>query len=165
MVLQCVATFSNFVIITKTECSFLSQQIAMPVRKRDGFLSPNRISELVWDSDSEEAGPSSDCIIYLGKGILWIFRQVIKYLCFRYSSFNWQRKYYVETLDSSSWKIYLKWWRKGKERKENIVSEILRKYGVRVKWDDISDTTTPRRNSTHLHAEISCEYIRPETET
>jgi len=42
----------------------------MSVRKRAGFLSPNRIYELVWDSESEEAGASSDCIIYLGNRIL-----------------------------------------------------------------------------------------------
>ena len=39
----------------------------MSVRKRVGFLSPNRLSELVWDSESEEAGVSSDRIIYLAK--------------------------------------------------------------------------------------------------
>ena len=76
---------SSFVIITQTECSFLSQQIAMSVRRRAGFLSPNRISELVWDSESEEVGASGDCIIYLGNGILCIFRQLLKYLCFSYS--------------------------------------------------------------------------------
>ena len=38
----------------------------MSVRKTAGFLSPNRISELVWDSEWEETGASSDCIIYLG---------------------------------------------------------------------------------------------------
>jgi hypothetical protein len=74
----------------------------MSVRKKAGFLSPNRISELVWDSESEEAGSSSDCIIYLGNGILCIFRQLLKYPCFSYSFFDGLRKYYVETLDSSS---------------------------------------------------------------
>jgi len=78
MAFQCVTTCSNFVIITQTEYSFLSQQIAMSVRKRAVFLSPNQISELVWDSESEEAGASSDCIIYLGNGILCIFRQLLK---------------------------------------------------------------------------------------
>jgi len=57
----------------------------MSVHKRAGFLSPNKISEIVWDSDSEEAGVSSDSIIYLGNGILCIFRQPLKYLCFSYS--------------------------------------------------------------------------------
>jgi len=52
----------------------------MSVRKRAGFLSPNRISEMVWDSESEEEGASSDCITYLGNGILYIFRQLLKYL-------------------------------------------------------------------------------------
>jgi len=69
----------------------------MSVFKRARFLSSNRISELVWDSESEEAGASSDCIIYLGNGILCIFRQLLKYLCFSYSFFNGLRKYYVET--------------------------------------------------------------------
>jgi len=102
MALQCVATCSNFVIITWTEYSFLSQQIVMSVRRRAGFLSQNRVSELVWDSESEEAGASSECIIYLGTGIFCIFRQLLKYLCFSYFLFDGLRKYYVETLDSSS---------------------------------------------------------------
>jgi len=51
----------------------------MSVRKTGGFLSSNLISELVWDSESEEAAASSDCIIYLG-----IFRQPLKYLYFSY---------------------------------------------------------------------------------
>ena len=108
MAFQCVATCSSFVIITQTECSFLSQQIAMSVCKRAGFLSPNRISELVWDSEREEVGASSDCIIYLGNGILCIFRQLLKYLCFSYPFFDGLRKCYVETLDSSSRNIYCK---------------------------------------------------------
>jgi len=64
MAFQCVTTCSNFVIISQTEYSFLSQQSAMPVRKRAGFLSPNQIYELVWDSESEEVGALSDCNIY-----------------------------------------------------------------------------------------------------
>ena len=74
MAFQCVATCSNFVIITQTECSFLSQQIVMSVRKSAWFLSPSRISELVWDSESEEAGASSNNIIYLGNRNLYIFK-------------------------------------------------------------------------------------------
>jgi hypothetical protein len=62
-----------------TEYSFLSQQSAMSVRKRARFLSPNRISELFWDSEIEGAGASSDTIIYLGNSILCIFRQPLKY--------------------------------------------------------------------------------------
>jgi len=65
----------------------------MSVRKRAGFLSPNRISEMVWDSESEEARASSNCIIYLGNGILCIFRQPLKYLCFSYSFLDEIRKY------------------------------------------------------------------------
>jgi hypothetical protein len=34
----------------------------MSVLKRAGFLSPNRIFELAWDSESEKAGASSDII-------------------------------------------------------------------------------------------------------
>jgi hypothetical protein len=41
----------------------------MSVPKKAELLSPNLISELVWDSESEEAGTSSDCIIYLGNRI------------------------------------------------------------------------------------------------
>jgi len=72
----------------------------MSVRKRAGFLSPNRLSELVWDSESEEAGASSDCIIYLGNRILRIFRQQLKYLYFSYSFLDGVRKYHVEIHDS-----------------------------------------------------------------
>jgi hypothetical protein len=41
----------------------------MSVHKRAGFMCPNRISELVWDSKSEEAGALSNSIIYLGNRI------------------------------------------------------------------------------------------------
>ena len=102
MAFQCFTTCSNFVIISCTEYSFLSQQSAMSLRKRAGVLSPNRISELVWDSDSEEAGASSDSIIYLGNSILCIFRQLLKYLCFSYSFLDGVRKYHVEILDFPS---------------------------------------------------------------
>ena len=46
----------------------------MLVRKRAEFLSPNWISKLVWDSESEEAGTSSYSIIYLGNRNLYIFK-------------------------------------------------------------------------------------------
>ena len=105
MAFHCVTTCSNFVIISLTEYSFLSQQSAMSVHKRAGFLSPNRISELIWDSESVEAGASGNCIIYLGNEILYIFRQLQKYLCFSYSFLDELRKYDVETFDSSSRKI------------------------------------------------------------
>jgi len=97
----------------------------MSVRKRAGFQSPDRISEMVWDSESEEAGALSDCIIYLGNGTLCTFRQPLKYLCFSFSFLDEIRKYDVETLDSSSWKIYWKWWRKSVDRnstQQNLVS-------------------------------------------
>jgi len=77
---QSVTTCSSFIIISRTEYSILSQQFALSVRKRAGFLSPNWISELVWDSESEEAGASNNWIIYLGNRILCIFRQPLKYL-------------------------------------------------------------------------------------
>ena len=60
MAFHCVATCSNCVI-SRTEYSFLSQQSVMSaLGRKASFLSPNRISELVWDSESEEAGASSD---------------------------------------------------------------------------------------------------------
>jgi len=78
----------------------------MSTRKTAGFLSPNRISEMVWDSENEEAGASSDCIIYLGNGILYIFRQPLIYLWFSYSYVDGLRKY-VDSIPSSG-KVYWK---------------------------------------------------------
>jgi len=78
----------------------------MSVRKRAGFLSPDRISEMVWESESEEAGASSDSIIYLGKGILYIFRQPLIYLWSSYSYLDGLRKY-VDSIPSSG-KVYWK---------------------------------------------------------
>jgi hexokinase len=46
-------------------------------------------------------------------------------------------------------------------REEKVASEVLMKYDVYAKYDDISDTTMPRHNSTNLEAEISCAYIKP----
>jgi len=69
----------------------------MSVHERARFLSPNRISELVWDSENKEEGALSDSIIYLGNRILCIFRQPLKYLCFSYSSLNGLRKYHVDS--------------------------------------------------------------------
>jgi len=40
--------------------------------------------------------------------------------------------------------------------KKKVASEVLRKY-------DVSDTTTPRHNSTNMETEISCAHIGPET--
>ena len=65
----------------------------MCVRKRAEFLSLNQISEMICDGNSEAAGASSYCIIYLGNGILRIFRQPLKYLCFSYSFLDGLRKY------------------------------------------------------------------------
>jgi len=64
----------------------------MSVRKRAGFLSPNQISELVSYSESEEAGASSDCIIYLGSGII-SFLDNRWNICFSYSFLDGLRKY------------------------------------------------------------------------
>jgi len=72
----------------------------MSVCKRARFLSPNRISEMVWDSESEEARASNDCIIYLGNGILYVFRQPLIYLWFSYSYLDGLRKY-VDSIPSS----------------------------------------------------------------
>jgi hypothetical protein len=80
MAIQCVTTCSNFLTIKAGLNILLSQQSAMSARKTAGFLSPNWISELVWDREGEEAGASNDCIIYLGNRILYIFRQPLKYL-------------------------------------------------------------------------------------
>ena len=78
----------------------------MSVRKIARFLSPTRISKMVWYSESEEAGVSSDCIIYLGNGILYIFRQLLIYLWFSYSYLDGLRKY-VDSIPSSG-KVYWK---------------------------------------------------------
>jgi hypothetical protein len=49
--------------------------------------------------------------------------------------------------------------------KKKVVIEDLRKYGVRAKYDDVPDTTTPRHNSTNPEAEICCANLGTETET
>jgi len=79
----------------------------MSVDKTAGFLSPNWISELVWDSESEEVRAQRDCIIYFGNRILGIFRQPLKYLCFSYSFLDRERKYHAEILDSPNAKNIL----------------------------------------------------------
>jgi len=61
---------------------------------------------MVWDSESEEAGSSNDCIIYLGNGTLYIFRQPLIYLLFIYSDLDGLRKY-VDSIPSSG-KVYWK---------------------------------------------------------
>jgi hypothetical protein len=103
MEFHCINICSNCIIISQIEYSFLSQQSAMSVCKTAGFLSPNWISELVWDSKSEKDEASNNSIIYLGNRILWIFlRQPLKYLCFSYSLLDGVRKYHAEILDSPS---------------------------------------------------------------
>jgi len=42
----------------------------MSVREKAGFLSPNRIYELGWDSENKELGSLSQNINYLGNRIL-----------------------------------------------------------------------------------------------
>jgi hypothetical protein len=44
--------------------------------------------------------------------------------------------------------------------KKKVVSEVMRKYDVCVKYDDFSDTT-PGHNLTNLEIEISCLHIGP----
>jgi len=95
-------TYSNCIIISQTEYSFLSQQSAMSVGKRAGFLSSNRASELLWESESENAGALKDRIFYLGKRTLHIFRQRLKYLCFSYSFLDGVTKYHVDIINSPS---------------------------------------------------------------
>jgi len=58
-----------------------------------GFFFQNRIYETGWDSESEEPGALSDCIIYLGNGIFCTFRQPLKYLRFSYSFLDDITKY------------------------------------------------------------------------
>jgi hypothetical protein len=103
MEFHCITICSNCIIIRRIEFSFLSQQSVMSVCKTFGFLSPNRIAELVWDSKSEKDEASNNSTIYLGNRILCIFlRQPLKYLCFSYSLLDGVRKYHVEILDSPS---------------------------------------------------------------
>jgi len=52
--------FKCIIIISRTEYSFLNKQSVKCVHKTAGFLSLNRIYELVWDSQSFEAGAPSD---------------------------------------------------------------------------------------------------------
>jgi hypothetical protein len=85
MAIRCVTTCSTFVIITRTEYCFLSQQSAMSMRKGAELLSLKRICELIWDSESKGVVVSSDTIIYLGNNILYFFRQPLKYPCFTLS--------------------------------------------------------------------------------
>jgi len=107
MAFQCVTTCSNLVIICQTEYSILSQQLrCLCVREPGSCLQTGYLNWYATASD--EAGASSDCIIYLSNGILCIFRQPLKYLCFSYSFLDELRKYDAETLDSSSRKIYWK---------------------------------------------------------
>ena len=55
-----VTTCFNCTIISRTEYSFLSKQSVISVSKRARFLSLNQTPELVWDSESYEAGAPND---------------------------------------------------------------------------------------------------------
>jgi len=60
MVLHYVTTCFICVIISQNKYSSLSKQPVTSVCKRAGILSLNRISELVWDSQSYDAGALRD---------------------------------------------------------------------------------------------------------
>jgi hypothetical protein len=60
MVLHYVTTCFKCVIISRNKYSFLSKQSVTSVCKRAGILSLNRISELVWDSQSYDTGAPRD---------------------------------------------------------------------------------------------------------
>jgi len=55
-----VTTSFKCVVISQTEYSFLSKKSVMILRQRSGFLSLQRISELVWNSERYEALAPSD---------------------------------------------------------------------------------------------------------
>jgi hypothetical protein len=59
MALHYIAICLARVIITQTEYSFLSKQSVLSARMRPRFLSLNWLSELVWDSQSYEAGETA----------------------------------------------------------------------------------------------------------
>jgi len=63
--LKCIAfhyvtTCFKCIIIRRTEYSLLNKQSVKSMHKTAGFLSLNRIYELVWDSESYKAGAPSD---------------------------------------------------------------------------------------------------------
>jgi len=169
MAFRCITTCSNFLIISRTEYSFLSQQSAISVRKSQVPVPKPDIwtglGQQEWRSRSIE-----QLHHYLGNRIWCIFRQPLKYLCFSYSFLDGVRKC-VEILNSpimkniqettkhvsileqnstnaglscGSWWCHV-WIASGVKRKD--VSEVLRKHDVCVKWDDVSGTTTPRHKS------------------
>jgi hypothetical protein len=49
--------------------------------------------------------------------------------------------------------------------KRKVVIEVLRKYDVCVKYNDVSDTTTPRHKSTNPEAGIAYSNLGTETES
>ena len=74
MAFQYVSTCSNYIIISRTEYSFLSQQSAMSVCKTARFLSPSQLPKLILDSESDEAGALGDSFIYLGNRNLYTYK-------------------------------------------------------------------------------------------
>jgi hypothetical protein len=60
VVMHYVTTCFKCVIISQTKYSFLSKQSVTSVCKGAGFLSLNRISELVWNIQSYDAGAPRD---------------------------------------------------------------------------------------------------------
>ena len=66
---QYVTTCFKCIIICRTEYLFLSKQPVMSVRKTAGFLSLNRLSEMVWDSKIRSRGPERQQL--WGRGRFW----------------------------------------------------------------------------------------------
>jgi hypothetical protein len=163
----------------------------MSGHERARFVSPNRISELVSDSENKVVGAWRHSLSYFGNRILCIFGKPLKYLRLSYSSLDERymyrlsippRKYTLKMMAQfgrlwqNSTKIcqprfvraaQLKYrvWTASCVKKKSV-SEVLRKWGVCV-WSKIiiSDTTKPRHISTNLQAEIPCACIGSETET
>jgi hypothetical protein len=75
MALQCITTCSNFELNIHFSVSSLRCLCAGEL----GSCPQIRYLNFFWDSEIEGARASSDTIIYLGNGTLWIFRQLLKY--------------------------------------------------------------------------------------
>jgi len=84
MAFQCFTTCSNFIIISQTEYSFLSQQSGMSVHKRAGFLTLTRHLNWFGTARVKKQGHRATAPFILAI-VLCIIRQPLKYLCFRYS--------------------------------------------------------------------------------
>jgi hypothetical protein len=64
-----VSTCFKCIIICRTEYLFLSKQSVMSVRKTAGFLSLNRLFEMVWDSEIWSRDPERQQL--WGRGRFW----------------------------------------------------------------------------------------------